>query len=537
MRGLSNCSVEYLDLHAASRAQYRPEKGLHADQEEEFMRRIRQAAVSSEHAWQRVLFTIVLAGSCAIFTGAVVHAQTQEKLTPSIRDKSPDAIKYMGAGSCNASGCHGLLDPKKRKFTILQNEYWLWEWNSADGRNKLDYGHSKAFENLKTPESRQMAKHLGLKSPETEPKCLACHAVPVAANRRGPNYELEEGVTCEGCHGAAELWLGPHTRKDWDKKKGAEYGMLDTKNLVKRAELCLRCHQGAGKDVVDHELIGAGHPRLTFELDAYSELMPVHWIVPKEEKGWSGARIWAVGQAKALHQELELLTSSRKVPGVMWPDFTFFDCYACHHDVADRVRGISEAEKKLQRWRVKDLGGKKPGRLVWNAANYTVFRHAVREIVPDTAPVLDDLFSKLHEALTGKPAEDELEQLLTQLRQVTGQLGHALENHTFTQKEVWSIMRRITGDATVIANAGFQSAEQAVLAISSLQESYSRTVGAMPNAKAFSAAVDQLNNDIVFGYKFNLVQFSQHLSGMRKLLEPETPPAKGTGASASKAGG
>jgi hypothetical protein len=161
----------------------------------------------------------------------------------------------------------------------------------------------------------------------------------------------------------------------------------------------------------------------------------------------------------------------------------------------------------------------------------------VREIVPDKAAGLDEGFSKLHEMLTGKSGSAELDQTLTQLLQVSGQLGPALESHTFTQKDVWSIMRRIAGDATVIANAGFQSAEQAVLAISSLQESYTRTMGAMPNAKAFAAVFDQLNNDIVFGYKFNLVQFSQHLSGMRKLLEPETPPANGTGASSSKAGG
>lgn len=486
--------------------------------------------------WRLVVPAAILTGWCMVVTDTAVHAQNQEKPDVSLRERSPDSIKYMGAGSCNASGCHGLVDVKKRKFTILQNEYWLWEWNAGDQRNRLDYGHSKALENLKTPESRQMAKHLGLKSPETEPRCLACHAVPVPESRRGPNYELAEGVTCEGCHGAAELWLGPHTRKDWDKKKGAEYGMLDTKNLVKRADLCLRCHQGTEKDMVDHELIGAGHPRLSFELDSYSELMPVHWIVPKEEKEWIGARIWAVGQAQALHQQLELLVSSRKAPGVMWPDFTFFDCYACHHDVADRVRGISEAEKKLQRWRVKDLAGKKPGRLVWNAANYTVFRHAVREILPEKAALADEAFAKLHEMLSGKPAAAEFEQTVTSLLQLTAQLGPALESHAFTQREVWSIMRRIAGDATVIANAGFQSAEQAVLAISSLQESYVRTIGAMPNAKAFAAAFEQLNNDIVFGYKFNLVQFSQHLSGMRKLLESENPPANGTGAAPAKAG-
>lgn len=477
---------------------------------------------------------LVLAGCSVFLVDANLHAEGPEKSTPAVKGKSLDVIKFMGAGSCNASGCHGLLDPKKRKFTILQNEYWLWEWNAGEQRNKLDYGHSKAFENLKTSESRQMAKHLGLKSPETEPRCLVCHAVSVAESRRGPNYELAEGVTCEGCHGAAELWLGPHTRKDWDKKQGVEYGMFDTKNLVKRAELCLRCHQGTEKDMVDHELIGAGHPRLSFELDSYSELMPVHWIVPKEEMEWSGARIWAVGQAEALHQQLKLLASSRKSQVAMFPDFSFFDCYACHHDVADRVRGISEAEKKLQRWRVRDYAGKKPGRLVWNTSNYTIFRHAVREILSEKAAELDESFAKFHDVFMGKSPASDFEQTLMKLLQLSGQFAPAFDKHKFTQKEVWSIMRRIAGDATAIANAGFQSAEQAVLSINSLQESYARTVGAMPNAKTVSAALDQLNNDIVFGHKFTIPQFSQHLSGLRKLLEPEVPPVNATGAASAK---
>lgn len=456
------------------------------------------------------------------------YAQTPEKPAGSSKDKSPDLIKYMGAGSCNASGCHGQLDPRKRKFSILQDEYWRWLWNAEREKDKLEVGHSMAFENLKTPESRRMAKNLGLKSPETEPRCLACHAVLVEDNRKGPNYDLAEGVTCEGCHGPAELWLGPHTRKDWDKKKGLAVGMLDTKNLVKRAERCLICHQGTDRYNVDHELIGAGHPRLSFEMDSYSELMPVHWILPKDEKDWNGARSWVVGQSVALRSQLDHLSSSRKSQAVFWPDLVHFDCYACHHDVVDRVRGISEDDKKHQRWRVKDYSGRKPGRLVWNAASYSVLRHAVREIAPDKAGAFDELVQKFHESLTGKVTSSEFEQPLAKLQQLSGELVATMENHQFSQKEVWSILRRITGDGSAIANAGFQSAEQAVLAITSLQESYARTMGSMPNAKGVTASINQLNDDIAIGRKFNLEQFMQHLAGLRKILEPEVPPANGT---------
>lgn len=490
----------------------------------------------SRHRRRGVALVVMLVfiGTAGVWLGTNLRAETGEKPLAPPKDKSPDLYKYMGADSCGGPGCHGLMDSKKRKFTISQDEYYRWKWNADKESNKTDFGHSGAFDNLKTPESRRIAKNLGLKSPETEPRCLACHAVAVDDNRRGPNYDLTEGVTCEGCHGPAEQWLGPHTRRDWDKKKGAAYGMIDTKNLVKRAERCLACHQGTEKYNVDHELIGAGHPRLNFEMDAYSELMPVHWIVPKEEKDWNGARTWAVSQAVSLRSQLEQLSMSRKGQALLWPDLTQFDCYACHHDVVDRVRGIAEEDKKYQRWRFKEYPNKKPGRLVWNAANYSVFRHAVREIAPDKAGAFDDLVSKFHESLTGKGSVAEFEQALSKLEQMSGELAAMMEKHQFTQKEVWSMLRRITGDGSAIANAGFQSAEQAVFAVTSLQDSYKRTVGSFPNAKSMDASINQLNDDITYGRKFNSEQFSQHLSTLRKLLEPDVPPVSGTGSATPK---
>lgn len=464
------------------------------------------------------------------------QAQTTEEAVAPPKDKSPDRYKYMGAASCGGPGCHGQLNPNKRKFSIQQDEYYRWLWNAEKEKDKLDFGHSMAFENLKTPDSQRMAKNLGIRNAESEPRCLACHAVDVDQAHRGANYDLQEGVTCEGCHGPSEQWLGPHTRKDWDKKKGAAYGMLDTENLVKRAERCLDCHLGTDKAFVDHELIGAGHPRLNFELDTFSALMPIHWLPPKEkaERDWLGAKTWVVGQAVALRHQVELLSSSRKSQAVRWPDLVYFDCYACHHDVVDRVRGVSEGEKKLQRWRVKDYTGKKPGRLVWNAASYTVFSHAVREIAPDKASALDQVVTNFHDSLTGKSSMAEFEQALTKLQRLSEELVSIVEQHKFTQKEVWSIMRRLAGDASGIANAGFQSAEQAVLAISTLQGSYEEAIGPLPNKKAIAASIDQLNTDIVLGQKFNLVQFGQHLTALRKLLEPETPPLGSTGSNTSK---
>ena len=128
----------------------------------------------------------------------------------------------------------------------------------------------------------------------------------------------------------------------------------------------------------------------------------------------------------------------------------------------------------------------------------------------------------------------EFEQALSKLQRLSEELVSIVEQHKFTQKEVWSIMRRMAGDASGIANAGFQSAEQAVLAISTLQGSYEEAMGPLPNKKAIAAAIDQLNTDIVLGQKFNLVQFGQHLTALRKLLEPEAPPLGNTESATSK---
>ncbi len=444
------------------------------------------------------------------------HAQVAGGLVISPKDKSLDPYFFMGAASCNGSNCHGSTKPRptrpEGKFSIPQNEYWIW----------LDEDfHAKAYKVLTEPDSQRMAKNLGLEKAETSQRCLVCHAVDVNEEQRGINYDLTEGVTCEGCHGPAEKWLGPHTRKDWTKEKGAALGMFDTKNLEKRTERCLACHLGVGENIVDHELIGAGHPRLNFELDMFSAVMPSHWFPPKDKKArtWLGAKAWATGQAVALRKQLQLLIESRKAQTVLWPDLIHFDCYACHHDVVDRVRDISEEEKALQRWRVRDYAGK-PGRLIWNASAYSIYQHLLLEIVPEKAKTLDQLVTTFHNQLTGKAkvSKNTFEQNLKNLEQMVTDLIPVVQEASFSEKTVLAIMRRISDDAKNIANAGFQSAEQAVLGLASLYESYADSVGKPKNENALNASFDALYEHIKSGRQFNLLQFTQDLTKFRVLL-------------------
>ena len=109
-----------------------------------------------------------------------------------------------------------------------------------------------------------------------------------------PAAHPDEGVSCESCHSAAESWLRGHTRKDWTYAMRVTAGMRDLKSFYVRANTCVACHQNLESDILK-----AGHPELTFELDGQSVAEPKHW---REDDPSSGLRAWLVGQAVALRE-------------------------------------------------------------------------------------------------------------------------------------------------------------------------------------------------------------------------------------------
>jgi hypothetical protein len=156
----------------------------------------------------------------------------------------------------------------------------------------------------------------------------------------------QDGVGCESCHGRAAKWLGPHTTETWPGIdsiiKEREYGLLATKELAQRVKVCTGCHVGRRSpdglltQEVNHELIAAGHPRLNFEFAAYQENLPVHW----DEKERNAAAdfpvmAWVVGQLATTRAALELLSNRAACATSPWPEFSEFNCFSCHHVLAD----------------------------------------------------------------------------------------------------------------------------------------------------------------------------------------------------------
>jgi hypothetical protein len=81
--------------------------------------------------------------------------------------------------------------------------------------------------------------------------------------------------------------------------------MRDLRNFYVRANTCVACHQN-----LDSDIIKAGHPELTFELDGQSIAEPKHW---RDDDPSSGLRAWLVGQAVAL-REMSWALSKNETP-------------------------------------------------------------------------------------------------------------------------------------------------------------------------------------------------------------------------------
>ncbi len=237
--------------------------------------------------------------------------------------------EHLGVASCASGVCHGSVRPRS-STPVLQNEYVVW--------SRLD-SHRQAYNTLLSKESEKIATNMGLKNAHEADVCLDCHADNVAANHRGKRFQINDGVSCEACHGGAEKYLNSHTDENVPRSENIKNGLYPTDRLGDRARLCFSCHIGSEEKIASHEIMGAGHPRLSFELDTFGVLQPAHYVVDEDykESKWSAdsLTIWALGQVEAGKQTLRLVSS--KLDGKnLFPELSLFDCHACHHPMSDK---------------------------------------------------------------------------------------------------------------------------------------------------------------------------------------------------------
>jgi hypothetical protein len=322
-----------------------------------------------------------------------------------------------------------------------------------------------------------------------DPQCLACHTTPrLVADLKAAAGLNQDGVGCEACHGPSQRWLGEHTSSAWTNRSAHEKetaGFFDTKNLTRRAGICAGCHVGSRSSLddldpfpsrdVNHDLIAAGHPRLTFELAAYLDNLPLHWV----EKDRNAdpdfpIRAWSVGQIESAKAALDLLTARAADLTSPWPEFSAYGCFSCHHCLADepwrqRTRGDSpSAGIKIP------LGSPSFGS--WDFAmtlaltdlpasvaapdDWKELRAALNQLIQEMSRTVPD---RQKAARLARDGAEKLEQ-----RQIE------LSRHTFTLAEVKTLSRRWNGPEAWQKTGSWDQATQRYLSLVPVHQVWSR---------------------------------------------------------------
>jgi serine/threonine protein kinase len=234
---------------------------------------------------------------------------------PTSPDKQLTARRIPANTSFDVGGCvmchYGSDQPGARRFNnnyksneyIRHNEYVVWDKQDP---------HSLAFRVI-VPEKNPLAQRMQSLLAKTKPTgyrvdsdvaCLKCHSTDLnpgsASVRKLEEFVRQEdlGIVCAACHGLDARWqtahfteppapgtLYPTFRTRTPEQKWTDYGLIDLRNSIRKAELCASCHIGnpdEGK-VITHEMFGAGHPPIPpFEMSAYIHTEPRHWASPTE---------------------------------------------------------------------------------------------------------------------------------------------------------------------------------------------------------------------------------------------------------------
>jgi hypothetical protein len=451
----------------------------------------------SRRLWPGILALAVLA--CAPF---LVQAREQASAPAS----SPVPLPYqskdktLGVVSCASSLCHGSI-AEWQGSNVLQNEYVTWLRTDK---------HAGAARLLLNAQSRKIGQNLGLhETPDQAKVCLDCHAHNPAHESAGARAQVTDGVSCEACHGPAERWIGSHTAPGVTHAENVAHGLYPADRPVERARLCLSCHFGNVDRLVTHRIMGAGHPRLSFELETFTHLGPSHYRVDADyvaRKGpENGAMIWAVGQALAVAETMKILTHPTRGRDGLFPELVVFDCHACHHPMSQK------------RWTPNTAFGTSPGpgtaRL--NDSSMLMLRAIMRTVDPAVSASLTADILKLHRATAG---DGDVQATATHLRETAARSAEVIAAHGFDDKALRGVVLGLVDEGLSGHYKDYAAAEQSVMAIGSVLN-YMRTRGGVSNVAAVNEGLRSLRESLANDEAYRPQDYLSRLQKFRRLVE------------------
>jgi hypothetical protein len=369
----------------------------------------------------------------------------------------PKDDAHMGVATCASSLCHGSSKPLEAS-PVLQNEYVTW--------SQFD-PHSGAYRILLNAESKAIAERMGLGPAHEAPACLTCHAEVVPAAERGPRFQTTDGIGCESCHGGAERWLSTHYQTPQiSRADNLLRGLVALERAEVRAETCTGCHVGANDKFANHRMMAAGHPRLVFELDTYTELWRTsggrqHYRKDadySERKSLpASVNVWTVGLIEAARQQVVL---AEKHAGPV-ADFAIYACHSCHRDVrVDAFGGGQPSARAPGSLKALDTT---PGDLRLQDSHARTLLVVADTLALPGREKLALSLGALQQAVNRNPAE--IGALASQLQQQLTDLGAVLAAHPWNSTDKRRVLEAMVSAARGGAYPDPASAEQVAMGL------------------------------------------------------------------------
>lgn len=385
------------------------------------------------------------------------------------------AASHEGVATCASTTCHGAARPLAGT-PVLQNEYVT--WSTFDP-------HATAFRTLRDERSAAIARRLGIGPADRAPACLACHAEVVPGGQRGAKFQQDDGIGCEACHGAAGNWLATHDDGTPESRAASRRAGLRALNEpAVRGATCIACHAGSADRTATHAMMAAGHPRLSFELDTFTELWrtsggrehyrrDADYAARKPEPG--PASVWLTGLVLASAASVDQLEAA--VGRGALPEFAAFNCYSCHRDMG------------LARWRERTApAGAMPGALRINDSALRLLATALKARDPAGAESLWRGIERLQRAANedragvGVAAND--------LRRQFSALASTLHRTPPAPAERQGMLRSVLGASGEGAYPDYATAEQAAMAVVVLLSEAGADAGRNPDVDALFAELE-----------------------------------------------
>jgi hypothetical protein len=409
---------------------------------------------------------------------------------------------HLGVRECAGGPCHGSATPVGLR--VRENEHTIWLREDR---------HAQSYKTLLTERSQAIAQNMGLPQPAHQSDlCLDCHSNN--AKRRAEDFRIEDGVGCEACHGGSRRWLKSHSSQTRTHQQNVADGLYPTDDPVRRAELCTSCHLGNQDKYVGHRMLGAGHPRLRFELDSYQETQPPHFSVDDDyrERGkqiTEPVRLWAIGQAVLVRELARWIADPKRNKDGIWPEFAVLDCYTCHH---------SMEEKRRPSGRMRGLQTD-PGTPRLNDSAFLMLRHIMVPIDTEASARLTRDARELHAAISKSVGDREV--LAARMANYVDQLIPQIANWRISAEGVRQIAVSLIDEGIDNQYNDYPSAEQAAGAIQSLAATLNRL---QPYAQDRLDLVNQAIENVLQvtrdGDRFQTrsPQFTETLRRLRELL-------------------